>query len=85
MPTITCFYILPLLTHTCTLTEAVVLYDYEKQEDDELSLKVGDVITEVKQVCAVNGHVCIQVESCNTLLHFSPVLLVGVTLEEVRS
>ena len=37
--------------HTHTLTEAVVLFDYEKQQDDELSLKVGDVITDVKQVC----------------------------------
>ena len=36
-------------THTCT--EAVVLFDYEKQQDDELSLKVGDIITDVKQVC----------------------------------
>ena len=35
-----------------TLTEAVVLFDYEKQEDDESSLKVGDIITDVKQVCA---------------------------------
>ena len=34
-----------------TFTEAVVLFDYEKQQDDELSLKVEDVITDVKQVC----------------------------------
>ena len=43
------------LTHTLTHThtsEAVVLFDYQKQQDDELSLKVGDVITDVKQVCA---------------------------------
>ena len=36
--------------HTYTITEAVVLFDYEKQQDDELSLKVGDIITDVKQV-----------------------------------
>ena len=35
-----------------TLTEAVVLFDYEKQQDDGLGLKVGDIITDVKQVCA---------------------------------
>ena len=39
-------------THMHTLTEAVVLFEYEKQQDDELSLKVGDIITDVKQVCA---------------------------------
>ena len=38
--------------HTYAHTEAVVLFDYEKQEDDELSLKVGGIITDVKQVCA---------------------------------
>ena len=37
-------------TYTHTFTEAVVLFDYEKQQDDELSLKVGDIITDVKQV-----------------------------------
>ena len=46
----------------------MVLFDYEKQQDDELSLKVGDVITDVEQVCErylysefhiwVNIHVC---------------------------
>ena len=30
--------------------EAVVLFDYEKQEPDELDLKVGELITDVKQV-----------------------------------
>ena len=30
--------------------EAVVLFDYEKQEGDELNLKVGEVITNVTQV-----------------------------------
>ena len=33
-------------------TEAVVLYHYEKQEDNILSLEMGDVITNVEQVCA---------------------------------
>ena len=33
-------------------TEAV-LYGYEKQQDNQLSLKMGDIITDVKQVCAV--------------------------------
>ena len=48
-------YSAPPNTHMHTITKAVVLYDYEKQEDDELSLKVGDIITDVKQVCAVNA------------------------------
>ena len=39
------------LPSTHTFTEAVVLFDYEKQQDDELSLKFGDIITDVKQVC----------------------------------
>ena len=53
-PSLSPFPTLPLPTHTYmhTITEAVVLFDYEKQEDDELSLKVGDIITDVKQVCA---------------------------------
>ena len=51
--------------HTCTHThahahihthmqntEAVVLYHYEKQQDKILSLEMGDVITNVEQVCA---------------------------------
>ena len=33
------------------LTEAVVHCEYENQEDDELSMKVGDVIADVKEVC----------------------------------
>ena len=42
----------PLPTHTHPLTtEAVVLFDYVKKHDDELSLKMGDVITNVEQVC----------------------------------
>ena len=48
-------FLLPFPQHTNpqnthTFTEAVVLFDYEKQQDDELSLKVGDIITDVKQV-----------------------------------
>ena len=35
-------------------TEAVVLYDCEKQQDDQLSLKMGDIITDVRQVCVVS-------------------------------
>ena len=43
---------LPLLpTHTSLTTEAVVLFDYRKKHDNELSLKMGDVITDVEQVC----------------------------------
>ena len=38
----------PLPTHT---TEAVVLFDYVEKHDDELSLEMGDVITNVEQVC----------------------------------
>ena len=30
------------------LVECVVEYEYEAQEDDELSLKIGDIITDVK-------------------------------------
>ena len=37
-------------THTHALTEAVVLYDREKEDDDELSGEMGDVITDVKKV-----------------------------------
>ena len=37
-------------THPLT-TEAVVLFDYMKKQDNELSLKMGDVITDVEQVC----------------------------------
>ena len=33
------------------LTEAVVVIEYEKQHDGELTLNVGDVITNVKPVC----------------------------------
>ncbi len=31
-------------------TEAVVLFDYEKMQDDEIDLKLGDIIQDVKQV-----------------------------------
>ena len=34
----------------------MVLFDYEKQQDDELSLKVGDVITDMEQVCEQYVH-----------------------------
>ena len=37
-------------THPLT-TEAVVLFDYIEEHDNELSLKMGDVITNVEQVC----------------------------------
>ena len=53
-PSLSLSYSAPPNTHMHTLTEAVVLFDYEKQEDDELSLKVGDIITDVKQVCAAS-------------------------------
>ena len=54
-------YSAPSNTHMHAITKAVVLFDYEKQEDDELSLKVGDIITDVKQVCA----------ACCTCMHTS--------------
>ena len=46
---------LPLLhyhqhTHPLT-TEAVVLFAYTTKHDNKLSLKMGDVITDVEQVC----------------------------------
>lgn len=31
--------------------EAVVLFDYEKQQEDELDLMVGMTVTNVTQVC----------------------------------
>ena len=43
------------LTHTRALTEAVVLYYHEKEDDNELSGEMGDVITVVEQVCVVSG------------------------------
>ena len=37
---------------THTFTEAVVLFDYGKEQDDELNLKVGDITdTDMEQVC----------------------------------
>ena len=33
-----------------SLAEAVVLFDYNKEDDDEVSLKVGEVITDVEKV-----------------------------------
>ena len=47
----------PLPTHT---TEAVVLLDCMKKHDDELSLKMGDVITNVEQVCEPHNLYCSQ-------------------------
>ena len=35
--------------------EAVVLFDYEKQQDDELDLTVGELITNVRQVWVERG------------------------------
>ena len=46
---------LPQPSHTHALTEAVVLYDREKEDDDELSGEMGDVITDVEKVCVVSG------------------------------
>ena len=31
-------------------TEAVVKFDYDKQQDDELTLRVGEVVENVRQV-----------------------------------
>ena len=36
-----------------SITEAVVLIDYDKKEGDEVSLKVGEVITDVINVSEV--------------------------------
>ncbi len=33
-----------------TSAEAVVMFEYEKQLDDELDLKIGDIIQDVQQV-----------------------------------
>ena len=40
-------------THPPT-TEAVVLFDYTTKHGNKLSLKMGDVITDVKQVCELH-------------------------------
>ena len=37
--------------YVAIVMEAVVLYDYEKQQDDELDLSVGMIIQNVIQVC----------------------------------
>ena len=42
-------------THIHALTEAVVLHDREKEDDDELSGEIGDIITDVIKVCVVSG------------------------------
>ena len=44
-------------THPLT-TEAVVLFDYIEEHDDELSLKMGDVVTNVEQVCESHNLYC---------------------------
>ena len=80
--------------------ETVALYDYEKQDDDELSLKVGDVITvtDVEQVCAVcavselclktiiyGAHAeCSQVKE-NMQLVYLPVLSIDQCLQHILS
>ena len=46
-------------THPLT-TEAVVLFDYVKKHDDKISLKMGDVITNVEQVCEPHNLYCSQ-------------------------
>ena len=30
-----------------------MVFDYEKQQDDELNLNLGDIITNVRQVCII--------------------------------
>lgn len=37
------------LTLSCFLVEAVVEFDYEAQQDDELTLTVGDIIKNIRQ------------------------------------
>lgn len=37
-------------------TEAVVTFEYGKQQEDEIDLKVGDIIQDVKQVRPVPHH-----------------------------
>ena len=74
-------YSAPPHTYMHTITEAVVLFDYKKQQDDELSLKVGDIITDVKQVCAA---CCTCIYTLSVILgpisYWCPVLLVGITV-----
>ena len=44
--------------------EAVVLFDYEKQEGDELNLEVGEVITNVTQVHSYSWCLVLEGKSC---------------------
>ena len=41
-----------------------MLFDYEKQQDDELNLKVGETITNVTQVYIHSVCVCRHTEWC---------------------
>ncbi len=43
----------PLPPPLCPPTEAVVVYDYQKQQDDEVDLVVGSVVLDVKQVSSI--------------------------------
>ena len=49
------FSINPIPT-TFLYTEAVVTFEYEAQQDDELTLKVGDVISDVQNVSHLNKY-----------------------------
>ena len=53
-------------THTHALTEAVVLYDREKDEDDELSGEMGDIITDVEKVSGPHFKTTIYGATCWT-------------------
>ncbi len=44
-----------------TPAEAVVVFEYEKQLDDELDLKIGDIIQDVQRVSG-----CTQLLGCMT-------------------
>ena len=43
--------------------EAIALYDYEAQQEGQLSIKKGDTITNVKKVCS--GNIC--PEQCKSI------------------
>ena len=57
-------------THTHALTEAVVLYDREKEDDDELSGEMGDVITDVVKVSGPHFTTTIYGTTCWTYQSF---------------
>ena len=46
------------LSSSSSFTEVIVLFEYEKQQEDELTLKVGEVISNVKQVREHEPHSC---------------------------